>query len=92
MWRKDGENMPQMNILGKRAKAEPVKVPKEIEQKAKAMLEPEEQKNVVIIDRRIEDKCPKSDMANNLDNPTICPMCKQDKQLVWVNPGGLGAT
>ena len=83
--------MLQVNILGKPVKPEALKVPEEIAEKAKAMLEPEERKNVVIVDKRIEDKCPKSDMANNLHNPTICPMCKQDKELVWVNPGGLGA-
>jgi len=31
-----------------------------------------------------------SGLADHVHIPTICPMCKQDKQLQWVNPGSLG--
>lgn len=104
----------QMNLFMKKADMErKIKVPASIEKKTKELLEPEEQKNVVVVDRRIEDKCPKcggdlkggetschcehrecaqqSGPVNHTHIPTICPMCKQDKELRWVNPGGLGA-
>jgi len=74
------------------------------------MLEPEEQKNAVVVNnRRIENNsenpavntnkavdseggeyAQQSDMTDHVHIPTICPMCKQDKELQWVNPGGLG--
>jgi len=31
-----------------------------------------------------------SGLADHVHIPTICPMCKQDKQLQWINPGSLG--
>ena len=73
----------QMNLFMKKADLAPkIKVPALIENKVRAMLEPEERENVVVVDMRIEDKYPKSVMANDLHNPTICPICKQDKELI----------
>ena len=82
----------QMNLFMKKADQEPkIKDPALIEKEARNMLEPEEQKNVVIVERRIEDKCPKSELADHTHISAICPMCKQEKELQWVNHGGLGA-
>lgn len=92
--------MTQMNILGKPARHEPVKVPAEIEEKAKAMLEPEEEAVVTNsppadtktrVHSERGEYVQQSEMADHVHIPTICPMCKQDKELQWVNPGALGA-
>lgn len=48
------------------------------------MLGPEKQKNGIIVDRLTEDKCPKLDTAYNLHNTVICPMCKEEKELVSI--------
>lgn len=82
----------QMNLFLRKADPEPkIKVPASIERDARDVLDPEEQKNVVVVDRRLEDKYPKSDPADRTHTTTSCPICKQDKELVWVNLGGLGA-
>lgn len=82
----------QLNLFMKKADLAPkIKVPALIENKVRAMLEPEERKNVLVVDKRLEDKCPKSDPASHAHAATICPICKQDKELIWVNPGDLGA-
>ena len=82
--------MSQMNICGK-----PVKAPEEIEEKAKPMLEPEEE--TVVINPVMSGKdssgvvvSEQSGLGEHVHIPTICPMCRQDKELVWVNPGNLG--
>ena len=101
----------QMNLLTKKADMEPkIKVPASIEEKARKELEPEEQKNVVVVDNYKTESSgenptadtnktvdgesgeysQQSDMADYVRFTAICPMCKQDKELQWVNPGGLG--
>ena len=47
----------QMNLFLKKANLEPkIKVAASIEKEARDVLEPEGQKNVVVVDRRLEDK------------------------------------
>lgn len=80
-----------MNLFMKKADRRPdIKVPASIEKQARDMLEPEEQKNVAIVNKPITDKDPKSNVANPVHTLPICPMCRQNKELVWVNPGNLG--
>ena len=37
-----------------------------------------------------QDIAEQSGLADHVHIPTICPKCKEDKELYWVNPGGLG--
>ena len=52
--------MPQMNLFMKKADQEPkIKVPASVQEEARKMLDPEEQKNMVVANRPASEKCPK---------------------------------
>jgi len=52
--------MPQMNLFMKKADQEPkIKTPASIQKEADEMLEPEEKKNMVVVNRPASEKCPK---------------------------------
>ena len=52
--------MSQMNLFMKKADQEPkIKVPASVEEEARKMLDPEERKDMVVVNRPASEKCPK---------------------------------